>query len=116
MISEKAVEAAAEGVHATMCPDGAAAGFTFAKSDDVHKDYCRTVARAALSAALPLLLEGKREGIARVIEPGAWGVYDQCVRDLDHPYLDQKVVIKAQIVSSLDRADRIIAMLTDGKG
>lgn len=52
-----------------------------------------------------------REAVARVIEPEAWGVYDQCVRDLDHPYLDQKVVTKAKIESSLLRAADILALI-----
>lgn len=52
----------------------------------------------------------EREQVARIIEPESWAVYDQCVQDLDHPYLDQKVVTKGKIESSLERADAILAL------
>ena len=47
------VERAAAGVHAAMCPDGEAAGFTFDKSNATHKQYCRRVARLVLQTLPP---------------------------------------------------------------
>lgn len=51
----------------------------------------------------------EREEIARIIEPNSWGVLDQCGGDLSHPYLDQKVVTRGLIETSLTRADAILA-------
>lgn len=53
--------------------------------------------------------EAARERVARIIEPRAWGVFDQCGKDMDHPYLDQKMVLKEKIETSLTRADLILA-------
>jgi hypothetical protein len=46
-----------------------------------------------------------REELARTFYPEEWKVFDECGQDLNHPYLDQKVVIKARIALSLSRAD-----------
>lgn len=53
--------------------------------------------------------QDERDALARIIEPGAWAVYDECGNDLAHPYLDQKIVIKGAVESSLTRADAILS-------
>lgn len=44
----KAVAGAA--VHAAMCPDGEAAGFTYEKASDAHRAYCDRIGSAVVSA------------------------------------------------------------------
>lgn len=106
MISEKAVEA--------LCSE-------YFEKHGVSLD--RANARAALSAALPLLLEGKREEIAREIEPEAfdnvafarnwsqrhfpsakgWWLPSGCERSL------------IRVQDAFARADRIISIMGGGE-
>ena len=77
----------------------------------------------ALSAALPVLLEGKREEIARVIEPWAFsdveGAIDWC--RIHRPERDGWELLAfchnslGLVQAAFDRADRIIAMLGGGE-
>lgn len=46
-------KAAARTVHAAMCPDGEAAGFTYDKACDAHQRYCDRIADAVLVALAP---------------------------------------------------------------
>lgn len=81
--------------------------------------------RAALSAALPVMLEGKREEIARVIDPdGYWERLDSCNHALATVQMndDQRhALTKVRddelrcTAESLAKADRIIAMLGGGE-
>lgn len=83
------------------------------------------IARAALSAALPVMLEGKREEIARVIDPdGYWERLDSCNHALATVQMndDQRhALTKVRddelrcTAESLAKADRIIAMLGGGE-
>lgn len=93
MISDKAVEAAAR----------AACAGLWDRLTPAAQEATLINMRAALQAALPVLLEGKAEEIARVIDRGAF----EEERAEKRSYR-RKVAREA--------ADRIIAMLTDGKG
>lgn len=93
MISDKAVEAAAR-AHRD-------AGFY--EGEDNYKARFR----AALQAALPVLLEGKAEEIARVIDPGAWTNADQNGREWAEEH--------TEILLSIAKANRIISVLTGGE-
>lgn len=59
--------------------------------------------RAALTAALPVLLEGKAEEIARVIDPGAWTNADQNGREWAEEH--------TEILLSIAKANRIISSI-----
>lgn len=48
--TNRALVEAARRVHAAMCPDGEAEGFTYDKSSDDHKRYCDRIAQAALAS------------------------------------------------------------------
>jgi hypothetical protein len=53
----------------------------------------------------------KREAVARIIDPEAWSILDQCGGDIKHPYLDQKIVTKHKIEISLAKVRAILALL-----
>lgn len=115
MISEEAVEAAAR----------AACQVSWEMLDPMQRAAMLAEMRAALSAALPLLLEGKREEIARVIDPdGYWERLDSCNHALATVQMndDQRhALTKVRddelrcTAESLAKADRIIAMLGGGE-
>lgn len=93
-ISDKAVEAGARAVFSIR-----ENGTPLLKEKDVI--------RTALQAALPVLLEGKAEEIARVIDPNAWTFAD---RHKANPAMAAE--IKNEVYPSLSRANRIISILT----
>lgn len=94
MISDEAVEAGARAVFSVR-----ENGTPLLKEKDVI--------RTALQAALPALLEGKAEEIARVIDPQAWNFADRWSAT---PGMATE--IKYETAGSIAKANRIISILT----
>lgn len=120
MISEKAVEAAAD-VLAVSTHSCHLAGLTASEREWIKDD-----ARAALSAALPLLLEGKREEIARAAWMLATSDEDPAIsmRFSTQPYWDKAKTITAErpeavcgtlVARCYAFADAILAIMGGGE-
>lgn len=104
MISDKAVEAAARAHDAE---DAAQRGepdpWSIEGEDFKEFRASRIVAmRAALQAALPVLLEGKAEEIARAVAPNAFGYNSN----------PDSLALKLLRKDALAKANRIISILT----
>lgn len=106
MIDDKAVEAAARALDPGIW-DQKSPGYTRAEVESFHYRRRKSAeqARDALQAALPVLLEGKAEEIARVIDPEAW----------DGGLMMSPPKRNKLRRSSLAKADRIISILTGGQ-
>ena len=111
MISDKAVEAAARALargHAEHLLKSGAMDYQGSRSEAIGNyvednwPLFETPAQAALQAALPVLLEGKAEEIARAIDPLPWS--DDW---MNHPKLRE-----TRKTESLAKANRIISILT----
>lgn len=101
MISDKAVEAALK----ASVPGGSEVWCWLPQKDAwTPHETAKDVMRCALRDAIPVLLEGKAEEIARVIDPGAWTNADQNGREWAEEH--------TEILLSIAKANRIIAILT----
>lgn len=123
MISGKAVEAAARAHDAEDAAQRGEPDPWSIEGDDFTEFRSDRIAsmRAALSAALPVMLEGKREEIARLCAPDVFLNADLAMKweKIDKPadrwWSAGMAMRLVDVQAAFDRADRIIAMLGGGE-